>query len=177
MILELGFLPFFGQAADFSELEYKVKAGYLYNFAKFITWPVTTPTRAESPLIIGVIGDGKVIPILKSVLAGKSVNDHPVRVIPISANQVDSDVRILFVTKVAGISPEDIQTAWRQTTALLVGETDRFAERGGMVGFIHEENRIRLTLNLESTNQAGLKVSSRLASVARLVKSIPNNSP
>ncbi len=148
-----------------------MKAGYLYNFAKFITWPETTLIKPDSPFIIGVIDNGEVLPILASVLSGKTVNDHPVRVIAITANQVDAGVHILFVASSIRKSPEDIQAAWGHTTALLVGETDQFAEQGGMVGFIHEENRIRLSLNLERTTQAGLKVSSRLASVANLVKS------
>ena len=53
---------------------------------------------------------------------------------------------------------------------LTVGEADRFARRGGMIGFFFEDNRVRLEVNRAAAERAGLRVSSKLLAVARLVK-------
>jgi hypothetical protein len=38
-----------------------------------------------------------------------------------------------------------------------------------MIGFVHEEESIRFTLNLQRAAEAGLQVSAKLASVAKVV--------
>ena len=42
-----------------------------------------------------------------------------------------------------------------------------------MIAFVREEESVRINLNLEAATQAGLKVSAKLSSVARLVKTKP----
>ena len=54
---------------------------------------------------------------------------------------------------------------------LTVGEADHFARRGGMIGFFLEDNRVRLEVNRGAAERAGLRLSSKLLAVARLVKS------
>lgn len=149
-------------------LEYKVKTGYLFNFANFIEWPAAALPGADSPFVIGVLDGGEALPVLKDLLAGKTVNGRPVQVRAVSADRVGG-LHILFVTRASGVSPAEIKTALGGAATLLVGETERFAEHGGMVGFLREGDNIRFQLNLERVTEAGLKASAKLASVARLV--------
>jgi len=154
-------------------LEYKVKTGYLFNFANFVEWPAAAWSGPESPFVIGVLDDGEnaggALPVLEALLRGKTVNGRPVRIQAVSVDQVGSGLHILFVTRAAGVSPAEIEAALGGAATLLVGETDRFAEQGGMVGFLREGDNIRFQLNLERVTAAGLKASAKLASVARLV--------
>lgn len=160
------------KAADSAvTLEYKVKAGYLFNFAKFIEWPTKALPEDDSPFVIGVIDGGEAIPVLETLLQGKSVNNHPVKVKAVTAGNIGKDIHILLVTRTAEKSSEEkVQAALRGAATLLVGETKEFAERGGMVGFVREDDAIRLALNLERTTEADLKVSAKLASIAKVVK-------
>ncbi len=165
-------LPAVIRAADDTPttLEYKIKAGYLFNFAKFVEWPETVLPETKSVIIIGVLDHAEALPIIQQVLAGKSVNGHPLQVKSISSAAPEAGCHILFVTRAAGKSPEEIRAALGQAATLLVGETERFAEKGGMFGLVHEEESVRLTVNLEAVARAGLRVSARLASVAKVVK-------
>ena len=173
--LALLVVPLVAGAADSAAvLEYKVKGGYLFNFAKFIEWPATCLPAPDSPFVIGVLDDGEALPVVQALLEGKKVNGHPVQVRAVTADQIGKDVHILLVTRAAGKSPEEIKLALGGAATLLVGETEQFAERGGMVGFTREEESIRLSLNLERATEAGLKVSSKLSNVARLVKTKRN---
>jgi hypothetical protein len=49
---------------------------------------------------------------------------------------------------------------------LTVGETERFTQTGGMINFIMEGNKIRFEINDETAKKAGLKISSKLLSLA-----------
>jgi len=55
-------------------------------------------------------------------------------------------------------------------SVLTVGEMDQFATRGGMIQFSLEEKQVRFDINLEEASQAGLKISSRLFILSRIVK-------
>ena len=164
-----------GRAADSpAALEYKVKAGYLFNFARFVEWPATALPAPDCPFVIGVLDAGEALPVLQSVLEGKKVDGHPVQVKAVAADSLGKGTHILFVTRAAGKTPDELRTALGGAATLLVGETEQFAERGGAMGFSREEETIRLSLNLERAMEAGLKVSAKLASVAKLVKSKRN---
>jgi len=43
-----------GDAPDSSE--YLIKAGFIYNFAKFVEWPSAAFAQPDSPIVIGVLG-------------------------------------------------------------------------------------------------------------------------
>src|SRR5260221_10264191 len=35
--------------------EYLIKAGFIFNFAKFVEWPPTTFAQPDSPIVIGIL--------------------------------------------------------------------------------------------------------------------------
>ena len=156
-------------------LEYKVKGGYLFNFAKFIEWPAASLPTTNSPFIIAVLDGGEAGPVLAQLFAGKTINGHPLQVRSASAASLPNDAHILLVTRAADRTPEELRERLGTAPTLLVGETDKFAERGGTFGFVREGESFRLTLCIEHAAEAGLKVSAKLASVARAVKSKRKN--
>src|SRR2546430_10467223 len=36
--------------------EYLIKAGFIYNFAKFVEWPSAAFAQPDSPIVIGILG-------------------------------------------------------------------------------------------------------------------------
>ncbi len=155
-------------------LEYKVKAGYLYNFARFVEWPAAAFPSADSPFVIAVMDGGEAFPVLEQILAGKTVNGRPVKVVA-SQGALPTNAHILLVTRKADKTPEEIRAAVASRFTLTVGETDQFAERGGAVAFVREGESVRLTLCLEHASENGLKVSAKLSNVAKSVKSRSKN--
>ena len=172
VVLGLLLSPLGVWAADSAAaLEYKVKAGYLFNFARFIEWPERAFPSTNSPFVIGVLDGGEASPVLRSLFEGKQVNGRPVEVRSVFPETIGRDIHILLVTRAAGKTPEDLRKLAGSASMLMVGETDEFAERGGAIGFVREEESVRLALCLEHATEAGLKVSSKLSNVAKLVKS------
>lgn len=160
-----------------AQLEYKVKAGYLFNFAKFIQWPDGALATSETPFVIGVLDDADVALVIRTVLDSKNVDRHPVQVRNVTTDEAAKACHLLFVPRAAGKTPEEVCRSLGSAPVLLVGETERFAERGGLLGFVREDERIRFQLHLDRATAAGFKVSSKLSNVARLVTAAPAPKP
>ena len=57
---------------------------------------------------------------------------------------------------------------------LTVSDIPHFAERGGMIGFVPDQGRVRIEINAPQAFHAGLKISSKLLEIARI---IPKGTP
>ena len=57
----------------------------------------------------------------------------------------------------------------RQGSYLTVGETPGFAERGGMIRLMLEDNRVRFEVNVDAAHDGNLNISSRLLTLARII--------
>ena len=53
---------------------------------------------------------------------------------------------------------------------LTVGDGDGFARGGGMIGLFVEDGRMRFAINPNAAQRAGLRLSSQLLKLARIVK-------
>jgi hypothetical protein len=166
-------LVFSGSLAADAGLEYKIKAGYLYNFTKFITWPETkSPTF--NLCLLGNDPFGSVIePIEK-----KSAFDRPIKLIRLSeaallaATNWNAECHILYLNsfnKQKAVFTK-IQANPNKAGILVVGEGDGFAADGGMIGFVNRDGRIKLQINPQSVKQTDLKVSAKLLEIAELIK-------
>ena len=160
------------QAVDSTTtLEFKVKAGYLFNFTKYVEWPTDAFPSNDSPFVIGVLDGSEAQPAIEKVLVGKTVKGHPVEVKTVFKTNLPKDLHMLLVTRGADKTPEEIRAMLGMTPTLLVGETDQFAERGGAIAIVRQEESFRLSLCLEHATENGLKVSAKLSNVAKSVKS------
>ena len=56
------------------------------------------------------------------------------------------------------------------SSTLTVGETEGFAEQGGIINLTVEENKVHFEVNPLAAERAGLKISSKLLNIAKIVK-------
>lgn len=153
-----------------TKLEYQVKAGFLFNFAKFVEWPTNAP-GAKDVLRVGILDDGGVYSILAGELAGKRIGSKPIEVVRCKRGYDLKQCAIIFMTRAKMDRWPEVKQAVAGTPVLLVGESDQFAARGGCINFVRKGEHIRFEVNLAVAERAGLKISSKLASVAILVRS------
>jgi len=162
-----------GDASDSSE--YLVKAGFIYNFAKFVEWPSTAFAEPDSPIVIGVLGTDPFGEIINHVVEGKKIGmrGFVVRRFKWSKELKDSkdfkECRILFVSSSEKMRFEEIVEAVKGLPILTVGETPGFAERGGMIRLMLEDNRVRFEVNVDAAHDGNLNISSRLLTLARII--------
>lgn len=157
-----------GETAELPE--YQLKAAFIYNFAKFITWPPEAFEHSNSPIVIAVLGDDPFGPSLNETLGGKSVSGHPIQIIYVASGDTIGSCHILFIAR----SEKDRLVGTLERVAgraiLTVGDFDRFAHRGGMINLFIEGKAIRFEINANATERAGLKVSSKLGGLGVIVR-------
>ena len=149
--------------------EYQIKAAFLYNFAKFVEWPPEAFSDAKSPIVIAILGEDPFDPSLEEIIAGKTVQGRPLVVKHWKNLDGSWQCHILFVSASARGFLGDIFQKTGLSNVLTVGEMEGFAQRGGMINFILFENKVRFEINHKAAESAGLKISSKLLSLARKV--------
>ncbi len=156
------------QAQDSKPGEYEIKAAFLYNFAKFVDWPVESFRDDSSNLTLGILGVdpfGSALDTIKD----KTVKGRKV-MIKRSKNMEDlKGCHILFVSASEKGNLKQILNALRDSNVLTVSEIERFANRGGIINFIRVDNKIQFEINLEAAQRNKLKISSQLLRLARIV--------
>jgi len=79
------------------------------------------------------------------------------------------ECRILFVSSSERFHFEEVVDAVKALPILTVGEAPGFAERGGMIRLMLEDNRVRFEVNVEAAQHGNLNISSRLLTLARII--------
>lgn len=146
--------------------EYRIKAAFLYNFAKFVEWPPQTFAGPTAPIIIGVLGENVFGGNLEQTLRGKTINSHPLQFRTFSSATEATNCQILFISPSEKGSLPKIFEDLHGACVLTVSETDHFTANGGMINFVLQENKIRFQINDAAAKKAGLQISSKLLSLA-----------
>ena len=148
--------------------EYQVKAAFLYNFAKFVEWPPSSFSSPSAPLQICVYGRDPFGEELRNITSEKMVNGHKLEVHRAMNLEQARKCHILFVA-FSGAPVKSILESLRGASVLTVGDCQGFAEQGGMINFELVDGRIQFEVNRKAVDEAGLKISSKLLSVAKRV--------
>jgi hypothetical protein len=148
--------------------EYQVKAAYLYNFAKFVTWPPGTFESASDPIRIGILGRDPFGGLLERTVAGKQVEGRSFEVAHLAAGARPVRCQILFFGSDERRTPGEVLDPSRLRGVLTVGESDHFLEEGGGILLFTEEDQVRFQISTDATSGSGLRLNSRLLGVARV---------
>jgi hypothetical protein len=171
--------------ADRPSTEYNVKAGFIFNFIKYITWPmeklnIDQKQKNDDPIVIGVIGvspfNGALEPITKKKIkdkdlfikrfpgfeqAGKKYSDKDIENL--------RNCHVLFVSSSEKKHIEKIIKLVTDSNVLTVSDVDGFVEIGGIINFVTEERKIRFSINLDAAKRSELVVPTTILKIAKRV--------
>ena len=72
MLLLFG--PYAGRGADVSAAkESQLKAAFIFNFTKFVEWPLKSFPSGSSPIVIGIVGKGPIGSEIEQMVKGRKV--------------------------------------------------------------------------------------------------------
>src|SRR5262249_45977464 len=141
--------------------EDRLKAAYLFNFAKFVEWPGLT---AAQPLTICFMGGAGVYASLALDLDNKTIGGHKVQL-----RQLEDEAP---VQGCAGLHwharPGEGACLFpaADLSVLTVGDSTDFTDKGGMIALYTDSNRLRFNVNVDNVRRAGLRISSSLLELA-----------
>lgn len=149
--------------------EYQVKAAFLYNFAKFVEWSPEAFSSGTASLVVGVLGDDPFGNVLDQTISGKSINGRQFTIKRLKWGQNLRDCQILFISVSERKRLSQILESLKGAGVLTVSELSNFCQQGGMISFILEEHKVRFVINKDVADQARLRISSKLLTLAKAV--------
>jgi hypothetical protein len=145
-----------------------VKAAFLYNFAQFAVWPAL-PSGA--PIIGCVVGDDRIAAALVETVRGHTISDHALEVWRPGDSAAWRVCHLLFIADAETGRSVGALDEIRTLPILTVSDGHGFSEEGGIIERYLEGGRIRFAINTDSLERSGLRLSSRLLGLAKIVRS------
>ncbi len=144
----------------------QVEAVFLFYFSQFVDWPPTAFAGESSPIIIGVLGDDPFDGTLDQAVAGERVDGRPIAVRRLKSIADAKGCQILYISSSEAPQLPQILGALKGSNVLTVSDLDHFVESGGMIRFVLVDQHVRLRINAQAAQAAGLKLSSKLLRAA-----------
>jgi len=159
----------FTRAQDSPPSEYQLKAAFLFSFAKFVDWPPRSFASQQSPFAICILGADPFGTAIDDTLRGKTIGEHPVVIERVKEPSNVRHCQILFISSAEKHRLAEILMALQGANILIVGESEHFADSGGTIELMLEQNHIRFAINTDAAESSGLRISSKLLALAKVV--------
>jgi hypothetical protein len=147
--------------------EFELKAAFLYKFASFVEWP---HDPRNVPISICVVGQDPFGGALDRVVQGQTINGREFVIRRLKSGEAMGDCHIAFIS---GSDRKRLRAALDRlqgAPVLTVGDIPTFCENGGVINFGVLDNRVQLEINPSAAERAGLQLSSRLLSLAKIIR-------
>jgi hypothetical protein len=150
--------------------EYLLKAGFLFNFAKYVDWPSDAFADPGEPIAIGIVGVDPFGALLEDALGARRIRGRGFRIERFADPAQIERVHILFVPRSERERAGQILERVRELPVLTVGEEPGFAQAGGTVAIVIEAQRPSLQINRAAVARQKLEIASVLLSAAQLIE-------
>jgi hypothetical protein len=161
-----------------SEQPIPEEAACLLNFSRFIEWPSAAFQSPDAPFVIGVIGKNPFGIDLARLAWRESARGRALVVREFHPGDDLRGCQILFIGAADEKLVAHILASMNGSSVLTVSDAGGFVDRGGMIGFSRQGDRVRFAVNDVAVRGAGIKVSAnilRLASEVIESAGIENN--
>lgn len=145
--------------------EYQLKAVFLLNFAKFVTWPSTGFANAGTPFQICVLGENPFGSSLEEIVRGMNVAGRIFAIRGVSDGRQAAGCHILFFGASERKRSRVVLAEIKGAGILTVGETDDFLANGGVIQFKLKDAQLRFEIDADAAIRENLKISSKLLSL------------
>jgi hypothetical protein len=153
--------PGSGQADEAPQTEYRLKVAFLYNFARFVTWP-GMPAGPFTLCLLGSDPLGDAIDTLQN----KPVKERQIRILHLDSPARAGQCQLLFIGRSDTRRLHEVIARLGGQPVLTVSDIDGFVASGGMIGFRLIDNKVSFEINTGVAGAAGLSISSKLLALA-----------
>ena len=151
--------------------EYQLKAVFLWRLAPFTQWPSDAFESPDSPIVICVLGENPFGDALNAAVSGETAHGRNLVVRHHRSIEQIRACHILYITG-AGSRPA------KEIAGVLAGRSVLTVRDGGglasaydtIVGFVTEQNKLKLRINLKAATAARLVLDPRLLRAAEVDK-------
>jgi len=168
LFLQLSVIPAHAEVQSAGALE--IEAAFLVKFTAYVKWPAGTFSSPDAPVVIGIFGRDPFGSVIDTIARSYTTSGRHVEI------RRYKDFSLLAISNMAFVVPSamdrmnDILQAAHGKPVLLVGNSQEFLDKGGMINFVRIGKKIRFDINKENCDRAGLEISSKLLKVAHAVR-------
>ncbi len=150
--------------------EYTLKALFLYNFGSYVEWPREVFGGDDKPFVIGVLGYSPVESTLQEIAATKTIGGRRIVIERMPSAAAIKPCQILFIPQDVGLQEQRLAVdRLGSAQVLIVGDSPGFAQRGAVVNFFVQANKIRFEINVDAARDRKLTISAKLLSLAKVI--------
>ena len=153
-------------------VQYPLKLAYIYNVTKFVEWPRDAFSSSSAPLIICIVGRDPFPVDAERELRSRTSGGRHIDVRNITTSDNPGVCQIVFISDAEQKNAAGMLASAENTSALTIGESEGFAERGGVVNLVIQNAKIRFEINTGAAERKGLIISSRLLVLAKIVRDL-----
>ena len=167
----------FASAHGFTQANvYVLKAVYLEKFTRFVSWPEESRMDSpELPFVIAVIGRTPLTNNLEQIYSNQKINNKKVEVKRISNLYEIENVHILVIAETERKNLQNILALTKKLPVLTISEAPNFAEKGVLINFYEDRNKLRFEINETAVLQSPLQMSFYLLNSAKIVNPVKEN--
>ena len=165
-------LPVYSATAFTGADENTIKAVLFQKLARYVEWPQETHiNKPEKPFVIGVFGNGPMGELLKRIYeySGHKINDKAVTIVFFSQPEQITITDVLFINKTDEETLEKVLMQLTGKPVLTISDTEGYGEKGVLVNFFVENEKVRFEINLPVFYEHGLSVDFRLRNIAHVI--------
>jgi hypothetical protein len=152
--------------------EYDVKVEFMERFTRFIDWPAGAFSSDESPFVLCVAGTSPFGPYLEELVRERQLKNRAIVLRSIAELAPLDGCHMLFVATSDRKRLKSIVAKTLRRPILTVADSEGFARTGVLVNFyLDEAKHVRFEVNADAIKLSGLKFSSKLLKLARIVAS------
>jgi hypothetical protein len=153
--------------------EAEVKAEFLERFTRFIDWPPSAFAGQTAPFVVCLMGNHPFGDYIDKMVRDRLIKDRPTLLRRPTEAVETLGCHLLFV---AGSEDKRLAKVLAHTAErpiLTVSDTRGFAARGVLVNFYRDDKKVRFEINAAAAKRSGLKFSSKLLKLGKLVGGEP----
>lgn len=154
-----------GQVYD----EARVKAEFLERFCRFVDWPAAAFASPDDPFELTVLGQGAVLPFLEQVARSQPVKNRRLQVHRVDRPEQVVLAHVVWLSADAMTSLDAVLDRTHGRPILTVADTPGAAERGVLINLRRDGPYVRFDINLAEVQASGLRFSSKLLRLGRIV--------
>jgi hypothetical protein len=149
--------------------EANVKAVFLFNFSKYVTWPAfAMGERSPGEVRICVTANAGFFTLLKSAVQGEDIDGKPLVAVALEGLDEAKNCQILYVGDAHTLDARAWLNAVSGRQVLTVADGDLTDDT--VIAFVRDDNRIRFDINRKASEKRNLNISAKLLRLARQVK-------
>jgi hypothetical protein len=165
--LAVGAVPPEAAAAGDAVAASALKAAFVYNFAKFADW---SQLPSGAPVVLCVVGGDAIVAALVETVRGRNIGGHTLAVSRPQEDHTWRSCQLLYLAEAEIQRSASSLNGIRMLPVLTVSDGKGFAAAGGIIELYLEDGRMRFAINLDAAERAGVRLSSRLLALAKVIR-------